>query len=450
MLPNRQQVIEYYSNDAIVKELLKNAKDREVAGAFMDGTYDKRPNIIQFPSDVIQMARKGITSFHLSVEHWSNPMAITTENYERLRTGWDMLIDIDSKLGIDESKTAAVLICNLLRKYGIRNFGMKFSGRRGFHISLSSRMFPKEIDFTPVEKKYPEVPRIIAGFIRHKIRDDLLKELVKSKGAAGLIEILGDSPSELDPFYFVEVEKDWGSRHMFRAPYSFNEKTWRVSVPLNFASLKNFAVEDAEYDKVLSNSHPEFFLGEKEEATDLLMDAIDWFAARKKEEIKTEKKPLIKWEKKVPEEIFPPCIKYILAGLEDGKKRSVFTLTSFLRMMNWTPEEIEERLIRWNEANKKPLMRNVLVAQMRWNQTNERTPANCFNDQFYKSFGACQPDEFCIKMNSKKVSNPMAYPFRKMKLRRTIRPKVRGFSCGVCNKEFKNPKSLEIHKGRMH
>ena len=48
-------------------------------------------------------------------------MALSTENknYHELRTGYDILIDIDSKLGIEEAKLAASLICQFLEKYGI-------------------------------------------------------------------------------------------------------------------------------------------------------------------------------------------------------------------------------------------------------------------------------------------------------------------------------------------
>jgi DNA primase catalytic subunit len=445
---NRQDVVEYYSNEKIIAELIKNAKNREVAGAFLDGRYDQRPNIIQFPSDVVQMARKGITSFHFSVEHWSNPMAIATDNYERLRTGWDLIFDIDSKLGIEESKLAATHICNLLRKYSVKNFGLKFSGRRGFHISISWKCFPKEIDYKPLEKQYPDVPRIVAHFIREKIRADLLKDLVRSKGATKLIEIIGESPSELDPFYFIEVEKDWGNRHMFRAPFSFNEKTWLVSTPISFSSLGSFTPKDAEWENVLKQKHPEFFTGEEGEAADLLTDAIDWNAAQKKEEVKKEIKPRVKWEKKVPEEMFPPCMKAILSGLSDGKKRSVFTLVNFLKMMNWTHEEIEARIQEWNKSNTPPIPNAIVLSTIRYHDAREPAPpANCFNDMYYKSFGVCRPDDICRKMNEKKLSNPIAYPFKIMK-----RPssRKRGFSCGVCNKEFRSQYSLSVHKGRMH
>lgn len=440
---NRPQLLEYYSDDRIAKQLLDGAKGREVAGAFWDGSYDKRPNMLQYPSDITQMVRKGVTSFHFSVEHWSNPMAIATDNYERFRTGWDMIIDIDSKLGLDESKLAANLIVKLLRKYGIRKPGVKFSGRRGFHICVPYGLFPKEIDYKPLAKAYPESLRILASFIRYKVRRKLLAELVRTKGAKNLVATLGEAPSKLDPFQFVEIEKGWGNRHMFRAPFSFNEKTWLVSVPVS--SINSFSIKDAEFDRVLKNSYPDFF-GAKGSAEDLITEAMDWHALRKKEAIKTEVRK-VAFENKIPEELFPPCIKLILQGLEDGKKRSVFTLTSFLRMMNWTPEEIEQKLFEWNEKNTPRLPASFIISQLRWSQRNQRTPNNCFDDR-YTSIGVCRPDETCKFMNSKKTSNPIAYPSKKMGPKKRSK-KLRGFSC-LCGKEFPTERSLALHKGKIH
>lgn len=442
---NRHQVAEYYSNERIISELLNGARGREVAGALWDGRYDQRPNILQYPSDVVQMVKKGVTSFHYSVEHWTNPMALASENYEKLRSGWDLIIDIDSKLGVDESKIAARLIGMLLRKYGIRP-GIKFSGRRGFHICVPSGLFPKEIDYKPLAKMYPEVPQILTSFIRRKIGHRLLKELVKTKGASQLIEMLGEAPSKLNPFYFVEIEKGWGNRHMFRAPYSFNEKTWLVSVPMDFSSLKSFSPKDAEFDRVLSANHPNFFGGEGD-ASDLLTDAMDWNALHKKEPQKIAKPVIkIKWENKVPEDLFPPCIKLILAGLGEGRKRSVFTLVNFLKTMNWMPEEIEQKITEWNTKNTPPLPASTIISTIRYHEKRQLTPANCFSDPYYVSFGVCRPDDTCKLINAKKTSNPVAYPFKKMK---RPKKKVRGFSC-LCGKEFPTMRSLMMHKGRVH
>lgn len=447
---NKQDVVEYYSNEKIIAQLLAGAKDREVAGALWDGRYDQRPNILQFPSDVSQMVRKGVTSFHYSVERWSNAMALAGENYERLRTGWDLLIDIDSKLGLDESKLAADMICKMLRKYGVKHYGLKFSGRRGFHICMPWIMFPKEVDYKPLEKQYPDVPRIIANFVREKIREELLAALVKSKGANKLIEVIGEAPSELDPFYFVEVEKDWGNRHMFRAPYSFNEKTWLVSVPIEYNDLAGFNPKDAEMEKVLSKKHPEFFNGEKGEAADLITEAMDWHAMQKKEVVKAVKK-IVTFDRKIPEEHFPPCVKLMLSGMTDGKKRSLFTLINFLKMMNWQREEIEAKILEWNTKNTPPLPQSIVLGQLRYAERRETAPpANCSNAAYYGDIGLCRPDAVC-KSNGDKITlkNPIGYPFRMLK-RVRVKKKMRGFSCGVCNKEFDTEKKLNMHKGRMH
>src|SRR3989344_4611989 len=358
----RSQILSYYSDDRIASKIFRYAKGREVAGALMDGSYDRRPNMLQFQSDVSQMARKGITSFHYSVERWSNPMAITSGNHDNLRTGWDMVIDIDSKLGFGESKTGARIVCDFLGKYGIRNHTVKFSGRRGFHIILPWEMFPHEIDYTKVSARYPEIPRIISGFMRDSIKDRLMKELSK------LPEVT--ESGEQNPFRLVEIEKDWGSRHMFRAPYSFNEKTWLVSLPINPSDIERFEPESASHQKVLEmHDHEDIMAGEKDEAAGLLLEAIDWNAANKKDEVK--KKPVKRMEGMISEDLFPPCVKLILSGMKDGRKRSIFTLINFLRKANWKWGEIEQKVYEWNEKNAPPLPRSIVASQLKHAERRE-------------------------------------------------------------------------------
>lgn len=445
----RQQIYEYYSREDIAAALVKNAAGREVAGAFFDGSYDSRPNMLQYPSDVVQMARKGVTSFHYSVEHWQNPMAVHTESdYGKLRIGWDIIIDIDSKLGIEESQLAALTILDFLEKYDIRDAGIKFSGRRGFHICLPWAMFPKEINYKPLAKMYPDVPRVIVSFIRERVKDELMKKLLQKKSAKQLIETLQEPPSELSPYFFVEVEKGWGARHMFRAPYSLNEKTWLVSLPLNAEDLKNFAPELAQIKNI--NVSENFFKGEENEAENLLIDALDWQSLQKKEEIVAKKAPRrIDYERKISEELFPPCMRVILDGLIDGRKRSLFTLISFLRMCNWPWPEIETKVFEWNERNKPPLPRNILMTQLRWGQANARNPWNCPPDgQLYVDIGVCRPDNICRAGTEHIViKNPIVYPFKKMK-----RPKkaFRGYSCMHCKREFRSLNGLAMHKSRSH
>ena len=283
-------------------------------------------------------------------------MALTSSNYNELRNGWDVVIDIDSKKGLEESKTGAILVCKFLEKYGIKNHTVKFSGRRGFHIILPWEMFPLEIDDKPLSKLYPEIPRIIIGFVRERIMEDMKLEL--------------GTP---EPYSVIEIEKDWGNRHMFRAPFSFNEKTWLVSLPIKASDIKNFRPEQAAFDKVLLMSGTAEIMGaEKDEAFNLLLDAVDWNASTK---VYEEKKPprTKRFEGRIGEEAFPPCMKAILGGISDGRKRSIFTLINFLRSMNWTMEEIEQRIYEWNEKNSPPLPRTVIAGQLNHASRKEKT-----------------------------------------------------------------------------
>jgi len=441
---NRFEILHYYSNPEIIEQIIRISENREVVGKFLNGGFDKRPNIIQFPSDIIQMVKNGITSFHISVERWKNPMQLSSESgYDELRIGFDVVMDMDSKIGIDASQIAALLVCNLLEDYGIKNYGIKFSGSRGFHIIIPWEAFPKEVDYKPLAKRYPEVLRAIAEFIRERISDNLMKNLIKLKGAKELIEILEEPPEMLDPFYFVDLEKDWGNRHMFRAPYSLNEKTWLVSIPLSKNELEKFNTEMAKPGKVKIK---EFIkVAEKDEAANLLLDALDFVAKQKKSTKKVKRK--IVFTKRVPENLFPPCMKNVLKGLSDGRKRSLFTLTNFLRLMNWTQDEIREKILEWNLKNRGPLPSSIINASLRWNLNNPRTTPNCEGDgrkhnSLYYGF-VCEPDEIC-----KKIRNPVSYPFRLMPKKKIIQKNV--YKCEVCNKGFKSMRSLNIHRSRVH
>ena len=92
------EIIRYYSNKDICVELLRAAKDREVASQF-NSVFGKRPDTLQFASDIIKQVRSGATSFHCSEERWSNPMALTAaidkRDLDKLRIGFDLVLDVD-------------------------------------------------------------------------------------------------------------------------------------------------------------------------------------------------------------------------------------------------------------------------------------------------------------------------------------------------------------------
>lgn len=480
-----EAIARYYSNESVLRQIASASQGREAVGTYPGGQYDSRPNIIQYPSDVAQLVRKGVSSFHVSVERWSMPMALTNENHDLLRTGWDFLIDIDSRLGWEDSRIAAELICDLLESYGVRSYGIKFSGRRGFHIIVPWEAFPPVVDGKLLKLDYPRVPRILAAFIREKIRDRLMERLAERHSLKELLSSLESPPSKLDPYMFVEVEKDWGARHLFRAPYSFNEKTWMVSIPLERKHLASFSLEDAKPENAAKSSVPFIrFPGTNSsphiggpvklqnglsapltappeyEAETLLLEALDWNAVHGAEKAPgpSAAPKEFAYKEKIPEEYFPPCIKLILAGLKDGKKRSIFTLINFLRICNWSWEEIQAALNSWNEKNTPRLPMNTILSQIRWSQhqTRKISPANCGHDHFYVSIGVCQPDRICKQGGEKiAIKNPVVYPLKAMpkELRKPAQKtekKWRGWSCDVCNKEFRSPRALAYHKGRVH
>ncbi len=423
-----KKIYEYYSREDIINAIFSVSKNREVVGSKSDGSYVKRPNILQYPGDIKEAVKNGVVSFHLSVERWKNPMVLDE------RIGWDFVLDIDSRFTLLESKVAAKEILKFLSSYGLKNVGIKFSGRRGFHIIIPFESFPKKINFKETRTLYPELPRILSGFIREKIRDPLMDKLISLGGLKRFGEL-----EDLDPYQIVEVEKDWGDRHLFRAPYSLNHKSWLVSLPIRASHIDDFDPKEA----MMENVKVREFFKNPGDATDLLVDALDWSRKNKKEEEKPKpKKKRTPYTKKIPEDFFPPCIKNILNGLEDGRKRSIFTLITFLRSCNWEWDEIEQLLLKWNEKNKKPLSKRLIRTQLKWHMNQEKmNPPNCSNDLFYKSIGVCKPDEFC-----KEIKNPMNYVFKRMRAAGMLK---KGFVCPICHKSFKSKRALSIHM-RIH
>lgn len=413
---NLRKIYQYYSQDEILKNIISDSKGREISASKQDGSHLKRPNTLIYPRDVLEMVKRGVVSFHSSIEHWRNPMQLGTRLSEKelneLRTGWDLILDIDSAIGLEASKLAAKRVLSFLRKYGVKNPGLKFSGNRGFHIGIPWIAFPNKVDYVQTKDQFPKIPQVVASFLREKIKDDLMQDLIKMKGSVrGLVKELDKNLEKLTPYIFVEIEKDWGSRHLFRVPYTINEKTFsegKCLVTLPLRNVDSFKRDDASIEKVKPKLS--FFRKtEKGEATSLVIDAMDWYAERKKEEKKKPRRKISR-TKKVPEGRFPPCIKLILRGLSDGRKRSVFVLANFLSTVGWKRDELEKRILQWNRKNRPPMKDNYIKTQLKWfeRQRRDLLPPNCDNQQFYKSFDVCKPDAKCSK-----IKNPVVYPFKK-------------------------------------
>ncbi|MFT4261716.1 MAG: hypothetical protein ACMXX9_04765, partial [Candidatus Woesearchaeota archaeon] len=130
--------LSYYKRLEIRKELVKYAKDKEIAIRYKE-YFGKRPDILAYESDVLELAKKKATSFHCSEELWSNPLSlrsdIKTKEMDDLRIGWDLILDIDCAHFI-YSKLAAYLVVEILKEENIKGITCKFSGNKGFHVAV--------------------------------------------------------------------------------------------------------------------------------------------------------------------------------------------------------------------------------------------------------------------------------------------------------------------------
>jgi hypothetical protein len=428
---NLKEIYRYYSRPDIQEFFMRFSKNREVVGVLDNGSYSTRPNTLFYPRDVLAMVKEGSVEFHCSIERWSQPMRLKPDNYDSLRIGWDIVFDLDCEV-FEHGKIAAKVLSWALEKHGIRGYWLKFTGGTGFHIGIPWESLPKTIDYKPSLGMFPELPRNIGYYLKEYVRERLETELLKSyqmeelaeQTKKNLGEISGEK-SVLDPFKIVELDTVLISpRHLFRMPYSLNKNSFLVSLPIRPEELDTFRKEDANPLKheikvrggLLSPTR-------SNEAETLILQAIDWFIRKSRRE---EKKAAYRESitEAVPKELFPPCVKNILEGLPDGKKRSVFILSTFLRSVKWGWPDIEKLILEWNQKNKPPLKENYIRGQLRWHRSQKREilPPGCAGTGWYESFGVCTPDSLCGGP-AKTIKNPLNYSLGK--IRRAAKPETK-------------------------
>jgi hypothetical protein len=156
------------------------SKNRECVPRYFEG-FGKRPDSFQFDSDIIELAKKGATSFHCSEELWNDPLELSTDNKPqdiiKNRLGWDLLIDVDSKY-LDYSKIYGEILVEVLKNHGIKNIGVKFSGSKGLHIIVPWKAFPKELSGKKTAEMFPEWPRLLCQYINSKIAEKLKDRVI--------------------------------------------------------------------------------------------------------------------------------------------------------------------------------------------------------------------------------------------------------------------------------
>lgn len=422
-------LLQHYKKKEIQKAIVDDAKDKEVAVKFGDKGFGKRPDIIQYPNDVLELAKQGATSFHASEELWTNPLrlepTLKREELNSIRKGWDLVLDIDCEF-LEYSKIAAHLIVQAIKYQGIGSVSVKFSGNHGFHIAVPFEAFPEKVIDQETKDLFPDGARAVAAYLQEMIRKHLSKEILKIDNIDKIMKKTGKKFPELiknnefDPFKILAIDTVLiSSRHLYRMPYCFNEKSGLISIPLNPEKILDFEKEMAKPENVVISQF-RFLDREKakpNEANKLLIQAFDFYSKEKIkkteaiEKIKHERKEdFDELEKALPADLFPPCIKEILKGIGDGRKRSVFILTNFLSSVGWSYESIEELLRKWNQRNKEPLRDVYLIGQLRYHKQHKKKilPPNCINAMYYKDLQFCKPDSIC-----EKIKNPVNYSKRK-------------------------------------
>jgi len=436
--------LHYYTRPQIKSALLRYAANREIAVRYDKG-FGKRPDVLLYEQDVVECAKDGATSFHVSEERWSNPSALSTglkkKELDALRVGWDLILDIDCPYW-PLAKLFTHLFVQALAEHNVVS-SVKFSGNKGFHIAVPYEVFPTTINKQPTNQVFPDGPRKIAQYLLHYI----VKKYVHVKGEeiiiAGKLRMTAEELAKLtkkpvDEFIItksnkkgsiVEVKKIFNPlsligldtiliapRHLYRMPYSLHEKSGLASLPFATKDILSFEKTNADPEKVLAlkelpDFSPKAIPGS---AAQLLIESLDHQPVT---EEKKERKPIIIDGEAIPEEYFPDCIKKLLAGQTDGRKRALFILINFLASCGWNQEMIEKRINEWNASNTELLRENYVHGQLRYHKQRKQIvlPPNC--DKYYADLGVKCPDGSCSG------SNPVTSAKRRFLARKKKRKK---------------------------
>jgi len=195
----RELTIVYYSQPEIRKALFDFSLNRETIPRYYEG-FGKRPDALQYEGDILEQVKKGATSFHCSEELWSDPLEISTEmsklQFDEIRIGWDLLIDIDSPY-IEYSKIYTQLLIDTLEFHDLKNFGIKFSGSKGFHIIVPWKAFPEQIYDQKTKDMFPEWPRIICQYLGEIIKPKLAEKIFQEQSLKELAQRTGKAEEDL-------------------------------------------------------------------------------------------------------------------------------------------------------------------------------------------------------------------------------------------------------------
>src|SRR3989344_2346425 len=426
----------YYSNPKVQEALLEFSKNREVVPRYFE-SFGKRPDTLQYNSDIMGLVNKGATSFHASEEIWHNPLEINSDmsskELENMRKSWDLLIDIDSPF-LDYSIEAAKLLVKELEYNGINSYGIKFSGSKGMHIIVPAKAFPENFNGIETKKMFPEWPRAIVQYLMIKIKPEYNKritelginfEAVKERMNLSEKDLVSiqcpncNNPVNKTNFIYFICEK---CNNPYQRP---NFKVTKKKIRCTDDSCSGFMSVIKEEDYYFCSNcktRLQMNIGDKEGLSrqrhttiesreskkditvegfnkelagekiasldlDLLAEALKWKSQNEPQEnIKRISEEFMADFTGVTEEMFPQAIKQLLKGLQEGRKRGLFILLTFLKSLNYPNDYISQKINDWNKKNDPPLKDGYVKSQLDWHfkQKKKILPPNYSNDSFYK------------------------------------------------------------------
>ena len=412
---NKDEILDYYKKAAPF--IVSFSQNREFVPVYWkngEKGFGKRPNYIEYEQDLLYFVKRGATSFHVSEERWKDIDKLAEAKREKelneLRIGWDLVIDIDSP-DFSVSKLIAKEILKFLKSKNIISF-TKYSGNKGFHIIIPWEEFPKKIEWKDKEldlvKEFPRIPRLLIFYIMQKVRKSIENKLNEE-----VLKAFGFSKETL----LNQIEIDMvlvSSRHLFRSVYSLNEKQWLASIPVE--NISKFSPEDALPEFVQFIEWDFSKLKENSNLEKLIKAALLFDEEKRNERWEKLKEELSKIDELKPrrgrkKKNHPPCIRNILKGLKDGRKRAVFILINYFRRLNYSWEEIRKILYEWNEKNEEPLKERYIEYQIEWHKRKEEEgirylPPNCDRLEYYKDMGVCEREK---DPRCQKIKNPLNY-----------------------------------------
>src|SRR3989338_5209411 len=95
---DKSTCIKFYKRKDIQKAIINHAKNKEIGMRYHE-FFGKRPDILNYHQEILELSLRNLTSFHCSEEIWSNPLQLSPElkkqDLNELRIGWDLVLDID-------------------------------------------------------------------------------------------------------------------------------------------------------------------------------------------------------------------------------------------------------------------------------------------------------------------------------------------------------------------